>query len=99
MALPGVLVFDRARFFSVLQLLHQQAELHLRVTKSIPLEDLPAAAQLGLRSGFGDTTLRIGSVKAFADGALGTHTAAMFQPYLDDPQNQGLLLLDDEQLY
>jgi len=99
MGLTGVHDFDRRRCFSVLQLLHKQAELHLRVTKSIPLEDLPAAAQLGLRSGFGDTTLRIGSVKAFADGALGPHTAAMFQPYLDDPQNQGLLLLDAEQLY
>ena len=55
--------------------------------------------QLGLRSGFGDETLRIGSLKGFADGALGPHTAAMVMPYEDDPSNLGILLLDAETLF
>ena len=45
----------------------------------------PYASGLGLRTGFGDDMLRIGSVKAFMDGALGPHTAAMFQPYEGSP--------------
>ncbi|MEW5868426.1 MAG: amidohydrolase [Chloroflexota bacterium] len=99
MGLTGVHDFDRRRCFLALQSLHQRGELRLRVLKSIPLEDLPHAAALGLRSGFGDDTLRIGSVKLFADGALGPQTAAMLQAYQGDPQSYGMLFLDAEQLY
>jgi predicted amidohydrolase YtcJ len=98
MGLTGVHDFDRRRCFTALQHLHQQDQLHLRVSKSIPLEDLSHAVQLGLRTGFGDTMLCIGPVKGFADGALGPHTAAMFSPYEDDPQNSGILMLDAEEL-
>ena len=98
MGLTGVHDFDRSRCFSALQVLHQSDELKLRVLKSIPLEDLPHAISLGLRSGFGDDMLRIGSVKLFADGALGPRTAAMLQPYETDPENTGLLMLDSEAL-
>jgi predicted amidohydrolase YtcJ len=99
MGLTGVHDFDRSRCFTALQVLHQSDELKLRVVKSIPLENLPQAIALGLRSGFGDDMLRIGSVKLFTDGALGPHTAAMLQPYEDDPQNTGLLLMDTEELF
>jgi hypothetical protein len=71
----------------------------LRVIKSIPLEDLTHAVELGLRSGFGDDFLRIGSVKIFADGALGPHTAAMLQPFENEPENRGMLMMDAEELY
>jgi predicted amidohydrolase YtcJ len=99
MGLTGVHDFDLSRCFSALQIMHQSQELKLRVVKSIPLENLPHAIALGLRSGFGDDMLRVGSVKLFADGALGPHTAAMLQPYEDDPQNNGLLILDAEELF
>jgi predicted amidohydrolase YtcJ len=97
--LTGVHDFDRRRCFSALQELHAQGDLKLRVVKSIPLGDLPHAAALGLRTGFGDDILSIGSVKGFADGALGPQTAAMLQPYEDDPENRGMLLLDGEELF
>jgi predicted amidohydrolase YtcJ len=96
MGLTGVHDFDRSGCFSALQVLHQADELKLRVLKSIPLEALPHAIALGLRSGYGDDMLRLGSVKLFADGALGPHTAAMLQPYENDPANTGLLMLDSE---
>jgi hypothetical protein len=99
MGLTGLHDFDRRRCFSALQILRQRDELSLRVVKSIPLQDLPFAAELGLRSGFGDDYLRIGSIKAFADGALGPRTAAMLQPYNGEPDNRGMLLLDAEELY
>lgn len=99
MGLTSLHDFDRKRCFAALQHLHQQEQLQLRITKSIPLEDLPYAARLGLRTGFGDDQLRIGAVKGFADGALGPHTAAMLAPYEDDVHNQGILMLDAEELY
>lgn len=99
MGLTGAHDFDRRRCFAALQILRQRGELRLRVLKSIPLEDLPHAAALGLRSGLGDDWLRIGGVKLFADGALGPQTAAMLQPYEGDPQNRGMLLMDAEEIF
>ena len=54
---------------------------------------------MGLRSGFGDDMLRIGSIKAFMDGALGPQTAAMLEPYAGSTNDRGILILDHEQLY
>lgn len=99
LGLTGVHDFDRRRCFIALQKLHDQGMLRLRVVKSIPIEDLPHAVALGLRTGFGDEFLRIGGVKAFADGALGPRTAAMLQPYDTEPYNKGMLLLDSEELF
>lgn len=99
MGLTGVHDFDRRRCFSALQILHQRDQLKLRVVKSIPLEDLEHAVALGLRTGFGDVMLRIGGIKAFADGALGPQTAAMLQPYNLGTDNLGMLLLDGEELF
>lgn len=99
MGLTGIHDFDKRTCFQAFQLLHENGDLHLRVVKSLPIELLPQAADLGLRSGFGDDTLRIGSVKLFADGALGPHTGAMFEPYVDEPQNRGILTMEKEQLF
>ena len=97
--ITGVHDYDRSECFAALQTLHQQGRLRLRVVKSIPLDDLPHAAALGLRSGFGNEMLRIGPVKLFADGALGPQTAAMLQPYEGQKDNTGVLLLDNEQIF
>jgi predicted amidohydrolase YtcJ len=99
MGLTGVHDFDRRACFMALQQLHARGELKLRVTKSIPVDDLDHAHELGLRTGFGNDWLRIGSVKAFMDGALGPHTAAMFQPYLNENENRGILNMDGEHLF
>jgi predicted amidohydrolase YtcJ len=99
MGLTGVHDFDKSTCFQALQLLNERGELNFRVVKSIPCELLPQAASLGLRTGFGDDYLRIGAVKFFADGALGPHTGAMFDPYVDEPKNRGILIMDSEQLF
>ncbi|MCK4726356.1 MAG: amidohydrolase family protein, partial [Anaerolineales bacterium] len=96
--ITGAHDFDQRTCFAALQELHAAGKLKLRITKSIPIESLQEAVELGLRSGFGDDFLRIGSVKAFADGALGPRTAAMLQPYEGEPENRGLLMLDAEEI-
>jgi predicted amidohydrolase YtcJ len=95
----GVHDFDRRECFIALQRLHQDNKLHLRVLKSIPIDDLEFAVGLGLRSGFGDDMLRIGSLKMFSDGALGPRTAAMTLPYESEPGNLGMLLKDGEEIF
>jgi predicted amidohydrolase YtcJ len=98
MGLTGVHDFDGRTCFQALQILNETNELPFRVIKSIPLDLLPQAAALGIRTGFGDDFLRIGSVKLFADGALGPRTGAMIEAYVDEPQNRGILFIDREQL-
>jgi len=99
MGLTGIHDFDRRDSFIALQILHSQGRLKLRVLKNMPVELLDQAIELGLRGGFGDDMLRIGNIKVFMDGALGPHTAAMFQPYLGEEENRGILNMDGEELF
>jgi hypothetical protein len=61
--------------------LAEAGELRLRVLQAIPLVRLSAAIETGLRSGFGGEWLRVGGVKMFVDGALGSRTAWLGEPY------------------
>lgn len=56
--------------------------LRLRVTKCVRDPDLELAVSEGRRSGHGDDFFRVGPVKFFSDGALGSHTAHMTEPYV-----------------
>ncbi len=47
--------------------------------------------KIGIKRAFGSSYLRIGAVKAYADGSLGSATAYFFEPFLDQPGNRGLL--------
>ena len=49
--------------------------------------------------GHGDAWLRIGALKGFVDGSLGSHTAAMLEPFTDAPNDRGLLVTPPESLY
>lgn len=99
MGITGIHDFDRRNSFMALQSLRAQGKLKLRVCKNIPVESVEQANDLGLRTGFGDEMLWIGSVKAFMDGALGPRTAAMFQPYEGEAENRGILNMDGEELF
>jgi len=61
----------------IFQRLRDEGNLSLRVWGSIPHDQLDAAGALSLRSGFGDEYLRIGYLKCFMDGTLGSQTALM----------------------
>lgn len=49
--------------------------------------------------GRGDKWLTIGGLKAFVDGALGSHTAAFFKPFSDSPKDSGFFVNPEQQLY
>jgi predicted amidohydrolase YtcJ len=61
----------------IFQRLSEHEGLTLRVWQSVPYERLPELEALGLRSGIGDAFLRIGYLKVFMDGTLGSGTAWM----------------------
>ena len=61
----------------IFQRLREEGNLSLRVWGSIPHESIVHARELALRSGFGDEYLRIGYLKCFMDGTLGSQTARL----------------------
>lgn len=82
----------------VIQKLRQQNKLPLRVYIMVSVKLLGRLIDLGLHTGFGDSRIRIGSVKIFSDGSLGARTAALFQPYHDEPTRKGIMLYTQEKL-
>jgi predicted amidohydrolase YtcJ len=62
---------------TIWQRLHEQGGLTLRVWQSVPHERIDELELLGLRSGVGGDYLRLGYLKAFMDGSLGSGTAWM----------------------
>jgi predicted amidohydrolase YtcJ len=73
--------FDRAATWRAAQDLEREGSLGFRLLLSLPVASIDQAVALGLRSGFGTDRLRIGSVKMFADGTLGSATALLEEPY------------------
>ncbi|HEX9037548.1 MAG TPA: amidohydrolase [Ktedonobacterales bacterium] len=77
----GVHNIEDARALRLSQRLRAEGEPGPRMLLYIPRQALPDALRLGLESGFGDDFLRFAGVKIFMDGALGSQTAAMLDPY------------------
>ncbi len=96
--LTSVHDMDGPLALSAHQMLHARGELTLRVLKSVPIEYMRQALDLGLRSGWGDDLLRLGHVKMFVDGALGPRTALMLEGYEDAPADRGIATTDAEAL-
>jgi predicted amidohydrolase YtcJ len=77
LGLVAVHSMDTSRTLASLQRLASHGALPVRVTYNLPVADLAHAERMGIRSGWGDNSLRIWGVKAFLDGSLGSRTAEM----------------------
>jgi predicted amidohydrolase YtcJ len=71
------------------QLLHE-GKLRTRISSNLRLPAWKQVAEPGIQAYFGSETLRIGGLKGFADGSLGSTTAWFFKPYLDAPDSTGI---------
>jgi predicted amidohydrolase YtcJ len=63
------------------------------------LRDAVGRREQGGADGRGGEWLRIGGLKGFVDGSLGSHTAAFHEPFKDAPKDRGLLVNTPENLY
>jgi predicted amidohydrolase YtcJ len=77
--------------------LRDQGRLGLRVTMSVTLDEFDDALRSGVRYGEGDEWLRVGPLKLHADGALGTQTAYMLEPY-EGSESRGIEVLGRSEL-
>jgi predicted amidohydrolase YtcJ len=87
--------------FSNLAEHHAAADGHLRLNLDLPADALEHASRLELQSGDqlpDSETLRVGWAKHYADGALGSRTAALFAPYSCAPGDAGILRTSPEEL-
>ncbi len=83
LGITAVHVFEGSRSRRLLRELARDERAGLRVVMSLPHESLEAAIAAGARSGAGDLRFRIGGIKLFADGTLGSRTAALLAPFAD----------------
>jgi hypothetical protein len=92
------------RDLAVLERAHAARRLATRVYAAVPLDtwarlaDTLAARTAAGRGARGDEWLRIGALKGFVDGSLGSHTAAFLDPFDDAPGDRGLLVNTPEDL-
>jgi predicted amidohydrolase YtcJ len=85
-----VAVFDRAR---------KADRMRTRIYAAVPLSTWEKLRDTVAAHGRGDAWLRIGALKGFVDGSLGSHTAAMLKPFTDAPSDTGLLVNTPDDLY
>lgn len=78
----------------VYQELLRQGKLKTRVYACSTLDSYQRWTNTGVRHSFGDAMLRVGCLKSYADGSLGSTTAWFFDPYLDAPDSLGLAMAD-----
>ena len=85
-----VAVFERAR---------KGDRMRTRIYAAVPLSTWEQLRDTVAAHGRGDAWLRIGALKGFVDGSLGSHTAAMLKPFTDAPSDTGLLVNTPDDLY
>jgi predicted amidohydrolase YtcJ len=85
--------------FEIYEELERNGKLPIRISEWLPFDasvgELQAKREAHSQS---DLMLHTGMLKGFMDGSLGSHTAAMLQPYSDDPNNSGLPQYDPAKL-
>ena len=80
--------YDDVKAYSELQ---EKGQLTLRIYVAPMETEWKDQAKIGIRHAFGTPLLRMGAVKGYADGSLGSETAYFFDAYTDDPKSHGLL--------
>ncbi|HEY5489692.1 MAG TPA: amidohydrolase [Gemmatimonadaceae bacterium] len=78
---------------------HKAGTLTTRIYASVPLSSWKRLADTVKARGHGDDWVRIGGLKGFVDGSIGSHTAAMLEPFTDAPNDRGLMVNTEADLY
>jgi len=99
LGLTGVQASTDLKELEIYKKLEKEDRLTLRVYAWLPVEEMDQALKLGLKPGQGDEFLKIGFLKTFIDGTLGSGTALMFEPFADAPGQSGLPQYSETEFY
>ncbi|HXG66930.1 MAG TPA: amidohydrolase [Blastocatellia bacterium] len=83
------------REYEVYKRFRDSGRLTVRVYARTPMSQWKRQAEVVRREGAGDHWLRLGGLKAFMDGSLGSTTALFFEPFTDAPETSGLMMDDN----
>lgn len=97
LGLTGVHASTDLKELEIYKKLKDEGRLTLRIYAWLPVEEMDQCLKLGLRQGQGDEFLKIGFLKAFIDGTLGSGTALMFEPFADVPGQSGLAQYSEQE--
>jgi predicted amidohydrolase YtcJ len=86
----------RRKLFRVYQRLAREGKLTCRIDLRWPLGFHRELSNTGATADFGNDFVRIGGVKGFMDGSLGSSTAKMFAPYETDAKNTGVYVTEPD---
>ena len=78
---------------------HTKHELKTRIYAAVPLNSWKKLVEEIGKNGRGDDFLKIGGLKGFVDGSLGSHTAAFEQSFSDTPADSGFMVTTTDELY
>lgn len=92
-------VHNMSGYMDAFERAHQQKKLITRIYAGMSLNEWRTLAEKISSQGRGDKWLRIGNLKAFVDGSLGSHTAAFFNHYDDAPEDSGFFVIAEAELY
>jgi hypothetical protein len=85
-------------YFRAYQSLLRNDELDVRCRLYFTRHFLDKLIEFGIESGFGNDRLKIGGLKVFTDGAIGSKTAWISGGYSDDPDNTGISMIETDDL-
>lgn len=94
--LDGSAPETRRKLFRIYQKLARDGKLTCRIDLRWPIAAYKELANAGLAADFGNDFVRVGGVKGFMDGSLGSSTAKMFAPYEGEPKNTGVYVTEPD---
>jgi predicted amidohydrolase YtcJ len=95
--ITSVHAIEGAFGLSLFRELRREGGPGVRIEVILPHQLLPEIGALGLLDD-ADALLHVGGIKIFADGTLGSQTAAMLESFEDNPGNFGILAMPEQEM-
>ncbi len=89
-SVQDILFTSEINAYDAYRKLEEEGKLTCRISIRWPIEDYKSLIKKNISVGYGNKFLKLGCVKAFSDGSLGSGTAWFFDPYEGEPDNKGL---------
>ena len=91
--------YGSPEYFRAYQDAYEAGDLSLRIYCLIGYTHIDKMLQAGIRTGVGNEWVRIGAMKLTCDGSISERTARLSQPYIGRPNDYGILVMTEDQLY
>jgi predicted amidohydrolase YtcJ len=78
---------------------YEAGDLHARIYCLIGAPHIDKMIRAGIRTGLGNEWVRVGAMKLMLDGSISERTARLSQPYVGRPNDYGILIMGEEEMY